>query len=150
MFHVLSIKLRYKLYFSFSISTSGFPHFYYMLGANLGLLLYGEVSVMCCKSVLRILLNIFLHSVLTMSLVILTISDIIPRLSHLLWNLTAQIQISRRYRKRRKKENDIKDHFQNVEFISKYLYVSSCACNIFLCSIEAKQNYTGFRFPYLP
>ena len=44
--HVLSIKLRYKLYFSFSIPTSGFPHFYYMLGANLGLLLYGEVSVM--------------------------------------------------------------------------------------------------------
>ena len=27
--------------------TPGFPHFYYMLGANLGLLLYGEVSVMC-------------------------------------------------------------------------------------------------------
>ena len=44
--HVLSIKLRYKLYFSFSIPTPGFPHFYYMLGANLGLLLYGEVSVM--------------------------------------------------------------------------------------------------------
>ena len=44
--HVLSIKLRYKLYFSFSIPTPGFPHFYYMLGANRGLLLYGEVSVM--------------------------------------------------------------------------------------------------------
>ena len=44
--HVLSIKLRYKLYFSFSIPTPGFPHFYYILGANLGLLLYGEVSVM--------------------------------------------------------------------------------------------------------
>ena len=44
--HVLSIKLRYKLYFSFSILTPGFPHFYYMLGANLGLHLYGEVSVM--------------------------------------------------------------------------------------------------------
>ena len=44
--HVLSIKLRDKLYFSFSIPTPGFPHFYYMLGANLGLLLYGEVSVM--------------------------------------------------------------------------------------------------------
>ena len=44
--HFLSIKLRYKLYFSFSIPTPGFPHFYYMLGANLGLLLYGEVSVM--------------------------------------------------------------------------------------------------------
>ena len=47
--HVLSIKLRYKLYFSFSIPTLGFPHFYYMLGANLGLLLYGEVSVMHCR-----------------------------------------------------------------------------------------------------
>ena len=49
--HVLSIKLRYKLYFSFSIPTPGFPYFYYMLGANLGLLLYGEVSVMMgtCK-----------------------------------------------------------------------------------------------------
>ena len=44
--HVLSIKLRYKLYFSFSIPTPGFPHFYYLLGANLGLLLYEEVSVM--------------------------------------------------------------------------------------------------------
>ena len=44
--HVLSIKLRDKLYFSFSIPTPGFPHFYYMLGANLGLPLYGEVSVM--------------------------------------------------------------------------------------------------------
>ena len=42
------MKLRYKLYFSFSIPTPGFPHFYYMLGANLGLLLYGEVSVMLC------------------------------------------------------------------------------------------------------
>ena len=44
--HVLSIKLRCKLYFSFSIPSPGFPHFYYMLGANLGLRLYGEVSVM--------------------------------------------------------------------------------------------------------
>ena len=44
--HVLSIKLIDKLYFSFSIRTPGFPHFYYMLGANLGLLFYGEVSVM--------------------------------------------------------------------------------------------------------
>ena len=43
---MLSIKLRDKPYFSFSIPTLGFPHFYYMLGANLGLLLYGEVSVM--------------------------------------------------------------------------------------------------------
>ena len=43
---VLSIKLRYKLYFSFSIPTPGFPPFYYILGANLGLLLYGEFSVM--------------------------------------------------------------------------------------------------------
>ena len=45
--HILSIKLRYKLYFSFSMPTRGFTHFYYMLGANLELLLYGEVSVMC-------------------------------------------------------------------------------------------------------
>ena len=44
--HVLSIKLRDKLYFSVSIPISGFPHFYYMLGANLVLPLYGEVSVM--------------------------------------------------------------------------------------------------------
>ena len=44
--HVLLNKLRDKLYFSCSIPTPGFPHFYYMLGANLGLLLYGEVSVM--------------------------------------------------------------------------------------------------------
>ena len=44
--HVLLIKLRDKLYFSFSIPTPGFPHFYYVLDANLGLLLYGEVSVM--------------------------------------------------------------------------------------------------------
>ena len=51
--HVLSIKLRYKLYFSFSIPTPGFPHFYYMLGANLGLLLYGEVSVMAGGCVRR-------------------------------------------------------------------------------------------------
>ena len=44
--HILSIKLSYKLYFSFWIPTPGFPHFYYVLGANLGLLLYGEVSMM--------------------------------------------------------------------------------------------------------
>ena len=30
------------MYFSFSIPTPGFPYFYYMLGANLGLLLYGK------------------------------------------------------------------------------------------------------------
>ena len=47
--HVLSIKLRDKLHFSFSISTPGFPHFYYMLGANLGVLLYGDISVMIQK-----------------------------------------------------------------------------------------------------
>ena len=46
MKHVLSIKLRDNRYFIFSIPTPGFPHFYYMLGANLGLHLYGEVSVM--------------------------------------------------------------------------------------------------------
>ena len=44
--HVLSIKLRYKLYYSYSIPTQGVPHFYYILGANLGLRLYGEVAVM--------------------------------------------------------------------------------------------------------
>ena len=49
----------------------------------------------------------------------------------------------RLYRKK-KEENDSKDHF--VEFISKYL--SNFAC-ISLCSIEAKQNYTCFRFRYL-
>ena len=47
--YVLSIKLRDKLYFSFSLPTPGFPHFFYMLGANLGLLLYGEVSVMSLR-----------------------------------------------------------------------------------------------------
>ena len=49
--HVLSIKLRYKLYFSFSIPTQGFPQVYYILGATLGLLLYGDVSVMIANSV---------------------------------------------------------------------------------------------------
>ena len=44
--HDLSIELRDNLYFSFSIPTPGFAHFYYMLGANLVLPLYGEVSVM--------------------------------------------------------------------------------------------------------
>ena len=44
--------LKDKLHFSFSIPTPGFPHFYYMLGANLGLLLYGEVSVMLCNCLL--------------------------------------------------------------------------------------------------
>ena len=55
--HVLSIKFRYKLYFSFSILTPGFPHFYYMLGANLGLLLYGEVSMMVAIYAKRIIFN---------------------------------------------------------------------------------------------
>ena len=41
--------MRDTLYFSFSIPTPGFPHFHYMLGANLGLLLYGEVSVMMLR-----------------------------------------------------------------------------------------------------
>ena len=44
--HDLSIELRDNLYFSFSIPTPGFAHFYYMLDANLVLPLYGEVSVM--------------------------------------------------------------------------------------------------------
>ena len=34
-----------KLCLSFSIPAPGFPLFYYMLGANLGLLLYRDVSV---------------------------------------------------------------------------------------------------------
>ena len=46
--YVLSIKLRYTLHFSFSIPIPGFPHVYYMLGENMGLLLYGGVSVMLC------------------------------------------------------------------------------------------------------
>ena len=36
---------RNKLCLSFSIPTPSFPLFYYLLGANLGLLLYGDVSV---------------------------------------------------------------------------------------------------------
>ena len=49
------MKLRDKLYFSFSILTPGFPHFYHMLGANLGLLLYEEVSVMQnCRKFLKL------------------------------------------------------------------------------------------------
>ena len=31
-------------------TTPGFPHFYYILGANLGSLLNGDVSVMRCPS----------------------------------------------------------------------------------------------------
>ena len=33
-------------FFTFLIPTPDFPHFYYMLGGNLGSLLYGDVSVM--------------------------------------------------------------------------------------------------------
>ena len=36
--------------FSHFDSDPRFPHFYYMLGANLGSLLYGDVSVMRPKS----------------------------------------------------------------------------------------------------
>ena len=32
------------------IPTPDFPHFYYMLGGNLGSLLYGDVSVIFCKN----------------------------------------------------------------------------------------------------
>ena len=35
---------RYIFYFQYQPQVS--PHFYYMLGANLGLFLYGEASVM--------------------------------------------------------------------------------------------------------
>ena len=58
--HDLSIELRDNLYFSFSIPTPGFPHFYYMLGANLGLPLYGEVSMML--SINKILTQIKGHN----------------------------------------------------------------------------------------
>ena len=36
------------LLFFILIPTPDFPHFYYMLGGNLGSLLYGDVSVMLC------------------------------------------------------------------------------------------------------
>ena len=42
-------QIEIQLYFSFSIPTPGVSRFYYMLGANLGLLLHGEVSVMSQK-----------------------------------------------------------------------------------------------------
>ena len=56
--HDLSIKLGAKLYFSFSVPTPGLPHFYYMLGANLGLLLYGDVSVMSYGKLFRATKNV--------------------------------------------------------------------------------------------
>ena len=75
----------------------------------------GQITY-CGKPVFRILLKLFLfHSILTKSLLILTISDIILRLSHLLWNITASDAAIENW----KKENDSKDHY--VEFISKYL-----------------------------
>ena len=38
-------------FLSFFFQTPDFPHFYYMLGENLGPLLYGDISVMYyCKS----------------------------------------------------------------------------------------------------
>ena len=57
--HVLSIKWRGKLYLSFSIPTPDFPHVYYMLGANLWLLLYGEVSVMVsCRQFMYLVISL--------------------------------------------------------------------------------------------
>ena len=39
-------KYRNFSFFIILIQTPDFPHFYYMLGGNLGSLLYGDVSVM--------------------------------------------------------------------------------------------------------
>ena len=39
-------KYRNFSLFTILIQTPDFPHFYYMLGGNLGSLLYGDVSVM--------------------------------------------------------------------------------------------------------
>ena len=41
---------EYRIFslFIILIPTPDFPHFYYMLGRNLGSLLYGDVSVMSC------------------------------------------------------------------------------------------------------
>ena len=44
--------------FIISIPTPDFPHFYYMLGGNLGSLLYGDVSVICSDCTFR-KVNIF-------------------------------------------------------------------------------------------
>ena len=44
--HVFYNKIERQAIFFIFNTNPGFPHFYYMLGANLGLLLYGEVSVM--------------------------------------------------------------------------------------------------------
>ena len=68
-----------------------------------------------CKPVLSVLLKIvFFHSILIMSLVSLTISDIIPRLSHFLWNLTAKMKISRLYKKNSRKKMTLKITLLNL------------------------------------
>ena len=42
------------------IPTQDFPHFYYMLGGNLGSLLYGDVSVMRRQEILEFQNSIFI------------------------------------------------------------------------------------------
>ena len=42
------------------IPTPDFPHFYYMLGGNLGSLLYGDVSVMRRQEILEFQNSIFI------------------------------------------------------------------------------------------
>ena len=50
--HMILLRKKLKLsIFIILIPTPDFPHFYYMLGGNLGSLLYGDVSVMTKASV---------------------------------------------------------------------------------------------------
>ena len=48
------------LSFFILIPTTDFPHFYYMLGRNLGSLLYGDVSVMRRQEILEFQNSIFI------------------------------------------------------------------------------------------
>ena len=50
-------KYRNFSLFIIFIPTPDFPHFYYMLGGNLGSLLYGDVSVMDCHSFIGIVVK---------------------------------------------------------------------------------------------
>ena len=59
------------LSFFILIPTPDFPHFYYMLGGNLGSLLYGDVSVMVLRggivnvrvlTVIRIIFNLHVEA----------------------------------------------------------------------------------------
>ena len=45
-FSIIDKNIENKLMLCLSIPIPGFPHFYYILGANLGSLLHGDVSVM--------------------------------------------------------------------------------------------------------